>query len=190
MIGKVTGNLIEFIGDDGFIETQSGITFRVVLPLQYRSQQLPALISVYTHHHVREDAQILYGFETRKQLELFTIFYGINGVGPKTAFTILSFVTEDGLKAAVEKQDIAYFTRIPGLGKKSALKILLELSDKMKQNFSLKNVQESPEDATVIEALKSLGFPAKDIQKVLPDLDNTKTVEERITDAIRALTAK
>lgn len=190
MIGKVTGQLTEFIGEDGFIETASGITFRVVLPLQYRSVQLPAEISVYTHHHVREDAQILYGFETRQQLELFILFYSINGVGPKTAFTILSFVNEDDLKSAVEKQDVAYFTRIPGLGKKTALKILLELSDKMKQNFSLQKVQESPDDVTVVEALKSLGFPAKDIQAMIHTLDKTKSVEERITEGIRALTSK
>lgn len=190
MIGKVSGQLTEYIGEEGFIETASGITFRVVLPLSYRTQALPLKITVYTHHHIREDAQILYGFDTRKQLELFILFYSINGVGPKTAFTILSFITEDDLQAAVEKQDVGYFTRIPGLGKKTALKILLELSDKMKQTFSLQKLQESPDDITVVEALKSLGFPVKDIQAMIHTIDKTKTVEERITDGIRALTSK
>ena len=190
MIGKIKGTLVEFFSNEGLIETSGGVYYRVFVPISFRSLQLPASVEVYTYLHVREDALILYGFESRADLELFMMLHSVSGVGPKTAFSVSSFVSPEELRHAIKNNDVTYFTRIPGLGKKTALKIILELSSKMKEHISLSALHLSEEDEAVISGLVSLGFGAQEVRAVISKIDKDKTLEQRITEGIKLLTSK
>ncbi|MFW5703375.1 MAG: Holliday junction branch migration protein RuvA [Patescibacteria group bacterium] len=190
MIAKIKGTLTEFVGQEGFIETPTGVTYRLFLPASYRSLTLPVAVDVYTYLHVREDAMILFGFDSRVDMDLFSLFHSVSGVGPKTAYAILAFVDVEGITQAVTNNDVNYFTRIPGLGKKTSLKILLELSQKMKQTFIIPSEESDEQDSTLYDALLSLGFASKDIHNVTNKIDKEQTLEEQLKEGIRLLTTK
>jgi Holliday junction DNA helicase RuvA len=190
MIGTIKGTLTERFGNEGIVETSSGVGYTVFLPTIMLGVPLPHEVQLYTYLHVREDALVLYGFESRQKLELFHMLHAISGVGPKTAFTVGSFIDPESLRAALQANDLSYFTRIPGLGKKTAMKIILELSDRMKQNVSLERLNLSEEDETVIGALNALGFQNSDIRPILDKIDTDQPLEERIKQGIRLMTNK
>ena len=139
---------------------------------------------------MRDDALVLFGFENKQEYKLFSLLIGVSGVGPKTAFGVISFSKVNEFVAAVKTNDSSYFTRVPGLGKKTALKIMLELSGKFDSEFVFEPTHLSEDDKMVIDALSSLGFKAGDAKIVLEKIDKTKTTEEKITESIRMLSSK
>lgn len=190
MIGKLKGQLVERFANQGLIETSGGVFYQVYLPAFFYSLPLPTAVEVYTYLQVREDALTLYGFESKGQLDLFNLLHSISGVGPKTAFTIVSFIEFEQMQQALKQNDLTYFTRIPGLGKKTAMKIMLELGEKMKTEVSFSKIHLNEEDETVLSALTGLGFPAGDVRQILPDIDKELPLEIRITTGIQLLTKK
>jgi Holliday junction DNA helicase RuvA len=190
MIGKLKGQIVERFGNQGLIETAGGVYYQVFLPSYFYSLPLPSPVEIYTYLQVREDALTLYGFENRKQLELFNMLHSISGVGPKTAFTIVSFIELDNMEAALKNNDLTYFTKIPGLGKKTAMKIVLELGEKMKTDVSFSKIHLDENDENVLSALTGLGFPAQDVRQVLPNIDKELPLEQRITSGIQLLTKR
>ncbi|MDA1317324.1 MAG: Holliday junction branch migration protein RuvA [bacterium] len=190
MIGKIKGILDEVEGSIGLIETASGLYYRVFLTNATLSRYSPASeITIYTYHHIREDTQLLFGFETKREYTLFVLLIGVNGVGPKSAFLIISSSTVDELIQAVKENDYSYFTRIKGLGKKTALKILLDLSTKFNSEFIFEPEKPMSEsDKTVIAALVSLGFAKKEATDALHVLESTLSTEEKIKEAIGHIT--
>lgn len=190
MIGKLKGHIVERFGNQGLIETSGGVFYQVFLPSHFYSLPLPSAVEVYTYLQVREDALTLYGFESRKQLELFNMLHSISGVGPKTAFTIVSFIQVDKMQTALKNNDLTYFTKIPGLGKKTAMKIVLELGEKLKADVSFSKIHLDESDENVLSALTGLGFPAQDVRQVLADINKELSLEHRITTGIQLLTKK
>ena len=190
MIGKIKGQLVERFGNKGLIETSGGVFYEVFLPAFFYSLPLPSAVEIYTYLQVREDALTLYGFESKSQLDLFNMLHSVSGVGPKTAFTIVSFIELDKLQDALKQNDLTYFTKIPGLGKKTAMKIMLELGEKMKTDVSFSKIHLNEDDETVLSALTGLGFPAGDVRQVLPNIDKELPLEQRITTGIQLLTKK
>jgi Holliday junction DNA helicase RuvA len=190
MIGKIKGHLVERFGNQGLIETSGGVFYQVFLPSYFYSLALPTDVEIYTYLQVREDALTLYGFESKAQLDLFNMLHSISGVGPKTAFTIVSFVQIEKLSAALNQNDLSYFTNIPGLGKKTAMKIMLELGEKMKADVSFSKIHLDEDDENVLSALTGLGFPAQEVRKILSDIDKKLPLEHRITHGIQLLTKK
>ena len=190
MIGKIKGTLVEVENNVGLVETRSGIFYEVYLTNPFLSKiYLPEDIEVYIYHHIREDIELLFGFETRREYKLYMLLLGVSGVGAKTAFSIISHVKSDSLVNAVTNNDVSFFTNIPGLGKKTALKIILELSTKFKTEFILDQSVESPDDETVIKALTALGFSTQEARKVLPEVATETSIESKITAAIRKLSS-
>lgn len=188
MIGKIKGILAEIDGTVGLIETSTGIYYNVFLPPSILTTHIPpAEVEVITYLHVREDALILFGFKTKNEHKLFHLLLDVNGVGAKSAFTIISHSKTDEIIAAVRDQDIKYFTRIPGLGKKTAMKIMLELSQKFKAEFKFEQPLETAEDKMVIDALSSLGFRVAESRKVLEKIPTDLEVEQRVKKAIQIL---
>jgi len=189
MIGKIKGTLSEIDGNIALIETSSGVYYQVYLSLNLLSSlQIPCDIEVYTYHHIREDTQLLFGFKDKKLYRLFRLLLGVSGVGPKTAFNILSMSSPEELVTAVQKNDVAYFKKIKGLGKKTALKILIELSQKFNTEFTLEPEKiYTSDEQTIIDALISLGFLTKEVKRILTELDEELSVEEKIKQAIRLL---
>lgn len=190
MIGKIKGSLTELIGSQGLIETAGGVGYLVHLPAAYFGFPLPHEIELYTYHHVREDAQVLYGFESIEHMKMFQVIYGIAGVGPKTAFSVVTFGSPARIGDAVRNNDLGFFTSIPGLGKKTAMKLVLELASKLKEDIRFDALHLNESDEGVLQALQSLGFAQQDARQILPEIPKELPIEERITEGIRLLTSK
>ncbi len=186
MIGKIKGKLVEVSGNLGLIETLSGLSFEVFLtPKIIAKTKIDSFIDIYTYLQVREDALVLYGFEEKKEYEIFKMLLTVSGVGPKTAFNIISFINYDEFILSIKNNNIDYLTRIPGLGKKTAMKIALELSTKLKSDFELKNLVLSEDDKMAIDALVSLGFKVQEAKKIIINLPKNLSLEEKIKEALK-----
>ena len=194
MIGKLKGKLVEIDGNVGLIETSGGVFYQVYLPFSLLSTfQLPPLsstvnhlpsIEIYTYLQVRDDALVLFGFETKKHHDFFKLLLTVSGVGPKTAFNIISFVPLDTLVTSVTSNDVDGST-VPGLRRKTAMKIILELSSKLKSDFDMNKMVLSDDDQTAVSALVSLGFKSFDAKKIVSKLPKNLTVEEKIKEALK-----
>jgi len=187
MIGKLKGKLSEVDGNIGLIETSGGVFYHIYLmPSLIGGHKNKGEIEVYTYLQVREDALVLFGFETKKEYDFFTMLLSVPGVGPKTAFTVVSFLKIEELIDAVKENQPDVLTRVPGLGKKTALKIILELSGKLKTGFDMSKMVLSEDDKIVIDALVSLGFKSGDARKLLSGLPKTLSVEDKIKEALKS----
>lgn len=185
MIGKLKGKLVEVDKNIGLIETSGGVFYQVYLAPALISQiPLNSLTELYTYLQVRDDALILFGFETKQQYDFFLLLLSVSGVGPKTAFSVISYVPLDSLVKYVQSNDVNAFTQVPGLGRKTAMKIILELSSKFKTDFDMKNMVLSDDDQTAISALVSLGYKSFDAKKIVSKLPKNLTVEEKIKEAL------
>lgn len=186
MIGKVKGTLTEVEGNRGLVETVAGISYEVFLTSSLLSSKFPGdAIEIYTHHHIREDTQVLFGFSEKNEHQLFKLLLSVDGVGPKTAFSVISFGTVDNFIKAVTNNDVEYFSKVPGLGKKTAMKILLEMSSKLNTEFKMEKMHLSEDEKTIVDALVALGFKSSEVKNLLPQIDKTKPLPEQIKEAIR-----
>lgn len=191
MIGKIKGILVAVEFNQGLIETASGVSYIVFLtPALIKQQKIGYGIALYTYLQVREDNWILYGFEDKKQQRIFEMLITVPGIGPKSAFTILSHKNSDSLSQAILTNNVEFFSDIPGVGKKSAHKILLELSAKMGKIFDISSLALSPDDSTVVDALASLGFSKRDARNTIATFDKRLSVEDKIKKAIKIMTNK
>lgn len=191
MIGSVTG-LVAFVNDEYcLVETTGGVGYRIFMPAtQLATMAVGKEIKVLTHTVVREDAILLYGFLTREYYNLFTLLLTVTGIGPKGASGILSSIKPDGFYLAVQSRDIKALTKLPGIGKKTAERMVLELKDKIgvlsddlgastdvAQAFetgAASNVNEA------LEVLRSLGYSNSEIWpalKKLPEYDKLSAEE-------------
>lgn len=125
------------------------------------------LIELYIHEHIREDADDLYGFLTFQELELFEKLISVNGVGPKAGLNIMNADKPEGIIAAISSDNINFFTAIPGIGKKVAAKIILELKSKISDDKAIKIFTDFPDLQDLEEALLNLGYRRPEISSVL-----------------------
>lgn len=186
MIGKLKGKLIEVDKNVGLIETFSGVFYQVFLtPSLISLTPLKSPIELYTYLQVRDDAMVLFGFETKQQHDFFLLLLTVSGVGPKTAFSVISYVPLDSLVKFVQSNDVSAFTQVPGLGRKTAMKIILELSSKLKSDFDMSKMVLSDDEQTAVSALISLGYKSFDAKKIVSKLPKSLTVEEKIKEALK-----
>jgi holliday junction DNA helicase RuvA len=189
MIGKIKGTLSEVNGNTGLIETASGLSYEVYLTSTILSSKFPGdQIEIYTHHHIREDTQVLFGFNEKNEHQMFKLLLSVDGVGPKTAFTVISFSTVDNLVKAVTSNDIEYFSKIPGLGKKTSMKIMLEMSSKLNSEFRMEKMHLSEDEKTIVDALVALGFRSAEAKNILSEIPPELSLENKIKEAIRLAT--
>lgn len=200
MITFVEGTLEEVL-PSMIVVNAGGIGYQILIPLSSYSK-LPAQgsrIRVLTHHHVREDAQILYGFSSAEERDLFRLLMAhVSGVGPKLALAILSGMAVDQFKSAVVTSDLAAISRISGVGKKTAERVVLELKDKLgvaaeweaaSRENAPTGIERHLHDAVL--ALISLGYKQVDAHKavkaVLPKLSSGSSVEDVVREALKNL---
>ncbi|QQK60244.1 Holliday junction branch migration protein RuvA [Shewanella sp. LC6] len=183
MIGRLRGVLIEKQAPEVLIDV-NGVGYELQMPLTsfYELPEVNQPTTVYTHFVVREDAQLLYGFITKQERSLFRLLIKANGVGPKLALTILSGMTASEFVGCVERDDIVTLVKLPGVGKKTAERLLVEMRDKLKslmeasvgseREFVLQSnyspapmVNSAEEDA--ISALISLGYKPPQASKAV-----------------------
>jgi Holliday junction DNA helicase RuvA len=132
MIGAVTGTLVETYPDGALVDV-AGVGYRVHAPVSVLTR-LPGTgktVRLYTHLHVREDALTLFGFMTAEERDIFEVLIGVNGIGPKGALAVLSVYEPDTLRRAIIGEDLDALTLIPGVGKKTAARMILELKEKL-----------------------------------------------------------
>ena len=153
-------------------------------------------IKVYTHYHVREDDISLYGFKTNEELRMFELLISVSGVGAKSALTILSNIEPSVFALAVITNDESKLVKIPGVGKKTAARIVLELKDKLKNIQSDNNIDKEVEEEIVcnekieeaISALQVLGYNKREIERVLEKINLEElTLEEIIKQGLKYL---
>ncbi len=170
MIGYIKG-VIEEIEEASLLLDHGGMGFRIYVPAALLGQGIHTgdQVKIYTYLHVKEDAMQLYGFFTRDDLEVFRLLLNVNGIGPKAAMGILSALSADDLRFAVLSDDVAFIAKAPGIGKKTAQKLILELKDKfqLEDAFDKKmsHVQEEAAaegdggaGAEAVQALVALGY--------------------------------
>lgn len=186
MIGKIQGKLVEIEGNIGLIKTESGLSYQVFLTSSLVSKyKLEDELDIYTHLQVKEDDLVLFGFETKEEYQLFKMLLSVSGVGPKTAFSVVSFSKAQELLQAIKDNNLEYFTRIPGLGKKTAMKIILELSHKLDTEFKMQSMYLSSEDKTVVDALVTLGYKTQEAKNILSKIPKDLSIEEKIKEALK-----
>jgi len=165
---------------EGLVLDVNGVGY-LVAATQSAAAKTGDEITVETYLHVREDALQLYGFADAAERELFVQLLGVNGVGPKVALAIVSGSRPDELRRAIVREDTARFQAIPGIGKKTAERIVLELKEKI----GLDVAPEPGADLTARDALVELGYSVVDAERALADVDAELPLEEQVRAALK-----
>ena len=191
MIASLEGKL-ESLGSDWVIVNVGGIGLQVFIPTTTLSQlgNIDSDIKLYTHLHVREDNLTLYGFFSTSDLELFNALLNVSGLGPRMALSILSAMDTKEIVTAIASGNINLLTDIPGIGKKMASRLILELKDKIGAGLVTAGVVEfAQKDTDVLAALTFLGYSAGEAARALASIphDQQFNLEEKIKLALAYL---
>ncbi len=188
MIAQLTGTLLEKEPTGLIVET-GGVGYLVAVPVSTLAA-LPktgAEVTLYTHQYVREDVLALYGFAAKAERRLFMQLLGVSGIGPKVALAILSLASPDDIRAAISAGDAGFLASVPGIGKKTAERVVIDLQDKMEMVTS-EGAPRGQEEA--VEALAALGYSTaqarKAVHAVAGGADSTEAV---IKAALRELSS-
>jgi len=187
VIAQVRGRLLRKEPQEAIVDV-GGVGYRVVIPLStfYRIGEPGDEVTLLTHTHVREDALALFGFLTAAEQALFERLIAVSGVGPKLALALLSGMAPDSLRLAIGQDQPDVLARIPGIGKKTAQKIVLDLKDKVGPVEVAEGLAALTEaDAAVIDALTALGYSIVEAQRAVQGLPRDVTdVEDRLRRAL------
>lgn len=182
MYAYIVGTIAEIEPTNVVLDNQ-GVGYLVVAPNPY-IYKLGETVKIYIHHHVREDQDTLYGFDTKEARNLFEELISVSGIGPKSALSILASGKPDQIEYAIENQDVKFLTKFPGIGPKSAQQIILDLKGKLDKKALEINTNQKDE---VQEALMALGYSASELRKVVSKLDPALSTEKRIKQALQLL---
>jgi holliday junction DNA helicase RuvA len=181
MIAHLRGKLIAKTPSHAIVEA-GGVGYELAISIPTYSA-LPGLeqeVALYVYTHVREDALALFGFLQREEKQLFEKLIGVSGIGPKLAVTILSGMSAEAVVAAIRGNDVAALTRIPGIGKKTGERMVLELRDKLDQ-FAARPATPAATaiEEDVISALVNLGYPRSHAERALSRIPSGKNGEKQ-----------
>ena len=189
MIGKLTGTLSEKNPPQVLVDCH-GVGYEVDVPMStfYNLPGLGEKVSLLTHFVVREDAQILFGFGSPAEREAFRQLIKISGVGPRTALAVLSGMSVGDIGQAVTQQDASRLVKVPGIGKKTAERLLLELKGKIGADLGqVGTAVVDDAQGDILQALVALGYSDKEAQAALKPLPKDVGVSEGIKLALKAL---
>lgn len=202
MYAYIKGEVV-WIGDSSIVIDNNGIGYNITVPgsVTDSGMNIGDEVKIYTHFAVREDAMQLYGFISKDDLTMFRMLLNVNGIGPKAACAILSGMSADDLRFAVLSDDAASIARAPGVGKKTAQKIILELKDKvdLQDAFELKashSAERASKDTAntaeteAVMALTALGYPNAQALKAVRSASKkqgTSSVEDLLKAALKEL---
>lgn len=201
MYAYIKGSLEEKLKDSIVVET-GGIGYKIYVSEQTMDKlgELGEKVKIYTHYHVREDSISLYGFLSNEELKMFELLIQVSGIGAKTAIVMLSNISPSEFAIAVISNDIKTLTKIPGVGSKSAQRIVLELKDKLKTEDAIsKNTEDLPTENTVdnekveeaTQALQILGYNKGEVKKVIEKLKvKDLSIEDIIKQALKQLSRR
>jgi len=186
MIGRLRGVIVDR-GHETVVLEVAGVGYLVAVTPRTLSD-LPGVgeeVVLHTHLHVREDQLALFGFDSSADKELFGMLLGVSGVGPKVAMAILATMTYEQLSIAVASDDIVALTSVPGIGKRSAQKLLLDLKPKLDVLDDVSTV--TGPMGQVRQALEGLGYSADEIRGTLTDMPDDLPIEELIRRSLQQL---
>ncbi len=199
MIAYIKGELSE-VTEEAIVVENNGIGYKVIVPFSV-IHQLPSSgseVKIYTYMYVREDAMKLYGFLRKDDLNIFKLLITVNGIGPKGALGILSVITPDDLRFAVLSDDVKTISKAPGIGTKTAKKLILELKDKLKLEEAFETKLSHTEEVVgsvntenirneAVMALIALGYSNVDALKAVRQVKLTEnmTVEELLKKSLK-----
>lgn len=183
MIGSLRGHVLEINATSILLEA-AGVGYRVFAsPALLGLMKTGEAVFLYIHDHIREESRDLYGFLTAADLSLYEQLLGVSGVGPKVAMTLLATGSADQVRAAIMAGDIAFLTSVPGVGKKTAQKIILDLKGQLVEASAL-----APADEEVVQALQALGYSGQQAREVLKTVSvDYQTVSDKLREALRFL---
>lgn len=188
MIASINGRIADVKGDSLVVEL-GGFGLQVYVPAPIADQaHLGETIFLYTVLIVRQDALTLYGFENKESREIYLLLLGVSGVGPKLALSVLSTLSPDAIRRAIVQEQADIFNRVPGIGKKTAQKILLHLQDRFPTEEGLAPMAVlSDVDTEVLSALTGLGYSVVEAQAALQNIprDTPQDIETRLRLALR-----
>jgi Holliday junction DNA helicase RuvA len=190
MIGRLSGTLVEKNPPQILLDVQ-GVAYEVDVPMStfYNLPGLGDPITLFTHLVVREDAHLLFGFGSESERRAFRQLIKISGIGARTALSVLSGLSVAELAQAVTMQDTGRLTRIPGIGKKTAERLLLELKDKLggELTSAIGVHRPPPVSADVLNALLALGYSDKEAIRAVKQLSEGVAVADGIKQALKVL---
>lgn len=188
MIAYIKGELVE-ITDSAVIVDVNGVGYQIICANPFYFQdKLNETVKINTYHHVREDAQILYGFRNHDEKTLFTHIITVSGIGPKSGLSITGHISVDEFVVAIEEEDEKFLTQFPGVGKKTARQMILDLKGKLPFEIRQQSDQTSGQAnkanqtidqkalAEAIEALKTLGYSDRELKAITPQLKQSGSV--------------
>lgn len=188
MIGSLKGKIILKTEKFLIVETGGvGYKINVSSDTLNKTQKKEEEIFLFIHTHVREDVLDLYGFLERQELEFFEMLISVSGIGPKGALTILGITSIETLRKAIGTGDTSYLTKISGIGKKTAEKIVIELRDKISEEKSGTSLQG---ELDALEALKSLGYSQNEAREALKKVSPNTDTNAKIREALKILGGK
>ena len=188
MIGRLSGLLLDKNPAQLIVDC-NGVGYEVSVPMStfYHLPSTGERVTLLTHMVVREDAQLLYGFGTAQERELFRELIKISGIGARTGLAILSGMSVNDLAQAVTLQEVGRLTRIPGIGKKTAERLLLELKGKLGAELGTAPGTEGESSNDVLSALLALGYSEKEALLAIKQVPAGSTVSDGIRQALKAL---
>ncbi|MGL4667621.1 MAG: Holliday junction branch migration protein RuvA [Saezia sp.] len=189
MIGRLRGLLAEKNPPQLLVDI-GGVGYIVDVPMStyYNLPDLGKEVTLLIHFVVREDAQILFGFLTSAEREAFRLLIKVSGIGPRTGLSILSGLSVNDLAQAISTQEVARLVKVPGIGKKTAERLLLELKDKIGEDLGM--AHSAPQNSSqndIMQALLALGYNEKDAKTALRELPADISVTDGIKQALRAM---
>ncbi|HOJ01816.1 MAG TPA: Holliday junction branch migration protein RuvA [Anaerolineaceae bacterium] len=192
MIASLKG-IVTFKNDHSLVVETGGIGFKISCTKATCAQaEVGNHISLYTHHITREDGMFLYGFEKIEERDLFIQILSVSGIGPKLGLNLLSSLSAEAIQRAVMKEQDEVFSHVPGIGEKTAKKIVLMLKDKIAPLLEEAGLEEIPDtDTDVLQALVGLGYSLYEAQKAVASIprDAPQTPEERLRLALQYFSA-
>lgn len=195
MIAWLKGELLEK-QPPSILLNVNGIGYELEAPMStfYELPEAGQTVTLFVHMVVREDAQLLFAFADKQQRELFRSLVKVNGVGPKVALAILSTLSPQELLACMVNEDITQLCKVPGIGKKTAQRLVVEMKDRLEKEFADVEFDDSNQSSSsnadrndAIAALVSLGYKNTDAAKVVKALPNDLSSEELIRQSLRTL---
>ena len=188
MIGRIHGVLTEKNPPQVVVVTH-GVGYEIDVPMStfYHLPRTGENVELLTHLVVREDAHLLFGFLTAGERAAFRQLLKVSGVGPKVALAVLSGLSVDDLAAAIATQDAARLTKVPGVGKKTAERLVLELRDKLAPAGGVARVESSRARGDVVNALLALGYNDREAQAAVKELPAELALAEAIRQALKHL---
>ncbi len=200
MIGSVRGTVLERSSNGEVLIEVGGVGYRALVPLSSFGQLEPgAQAFLFTHLHVREDAMVLFGFLTRDERDTFESLITVNGVGPKLALAIIGVHPVNALRRALAEDDVDALCLVPGVGKRTAQRLLIDLKAKLAlPDVDLAAIEGTAHErsgtlnvrAEVREALSALGYNPDEIRGALSELRIDATVSDGVREALRMLGSK